>query len=164
MEVPVQRRSPGVTTVKRDIFGNNVGSSPFDFIQNFNQVSNQQQVVQVQAQEQTIQVVNNGQQQVVVEQAKQVLVVDQQNNGFNNNLKDIFRKTNARKNNNGVSTVMLVVQEIQVAVDDGQGNTVQQQVFAQSAVVANRGQQVTQTVMSKSLISVAMLEQVSNTF
>jgi hypothetical protein len=45
------------------------------------------------------------------------------------------------------ATVMLVVQEIQIAVDDGRGNQVQQQIFAQSAVVANRGARETQTVM-----------------
>lgn len=47
--------------------------------------------------------------------------------------------------------MMLVVQEIQVSVQDSFGNAFEQNVFAQSAVVANRGQFATQTVMSKSM-------------
>lgn len=98
--------------------------------------------------QETLQIVDNGRQQAVVQQVQEVLVVNQQQNGFNNDLNNLFRKSNARRNNNDQSTVMLVVQEIQVAVDDGQGNLFQQNVFAQSAVVANRGRRATQTVMS----------------
>lgn len=57
--------------------------------------------------------------------------------------------------------MMLVVQEIQVAVDDGRGNQVQQQIFAQQAVVANRGRQQTDTVMlfdSRTLIAQDILQ------
>lgn len=51
---------------------------------------------------------------------------------------------------------MLVVQEIQVAIDDGRGNQFQQNIFAQSAVVANRGARRSQTIMvfdSKTLVA-----------
>lgn len=91
-----------------------------------------------------------------MQQVNQVLVVDQVNNGFNNDLNNLFRKSNMQNQFRNVSTVMLVVQEIQVAVDDGRGNQVQQQIFAQSAVVANRGARETQTVMifdSRTLIA-----------
>jgi hypothetical protein len=82
-----------------------------------------------------------------VQQVNQVLVVDQVNNGFNNDLNNLFRKSNMQNQFRDKATVMLVVQEIQIAVDDGRGNQVQQQIFAQSAVVANRGARETQTVM-----------------
>jgi hypothetical protein len=94
-----------------------------------------------------LQIIDNGFQQQVVQQVNQVLVVDQVNNGFNNDLNNLFRKSNFQNQFQQVSTVMLVVQEIQVAVDDGRGNQFQQNIFAQSAVVANRGAQQTQTIM-----------------
>ena len=47
--------------------------------------------------------------------------------------------------------MLLVVQEIRIIVDDGRGNKAEQQVFAQSVVVANRGQRQTETVMRKFL-------------
>jgi hypothetical protein len=78
------------------------------------------------------------------------------NNGFNNDLNNIFRKSNFQNQFQQQATVMLVVQEIQVAVDDGRGNQFQQNIFAQSAVIANRGAQQTQTVMvfdSRTLIA-----------
>lgn len=78
---------------------------------------------------------------------QEVLIVDQVNNGFNNDLNNLFRKSNFQNQFRDVSTVTLVVQEIQVAIDDGRGNQVQQNIFAQSAVVANRGARQTQTVM-----------------
>lgn len=117
----------------------------FNFIDGFNNFNQQQQVLQIQ--EQNLQIVNNGFQQQVVQQVQEVLVVDQVNNGFNNDLNNLFRKSNFQNQFNDVSTVMLVVQEIQIAVDDGFGNSFQQNVFAQSALVANRGAFQTQTVM-----------------
>jgi hypothetical protein len=134
------RRSTAVS--KRQFGGNG-----FDFINGFNDVNQQEQVIQIK--EESLQIVDNGRQQVVVQQAQEVLIVDQQRNGFNNDLNDIFRKTNARRENQDETVVMLVVQEIQVAIDDGNGNVFQQQVFAQSAVVANRGRDSTKTVMSE---------------
>lgn len=47
--------------------------------------------------------------------------------------------------------MLLVVQEIQILIDDGKGNKAQQQVFAQSVVVANRGKKQTETVMREFL-------------
>jgi hypothetical protein len=113
-----------------------------DGFQNFNQ---QQQVIQIQ--EQNLQIIDNGIQRQVVQQVNQVLVVDQVNNGFNNQLNNIFRKSNFQNQFQQVTTVMLVVQEIQTIVDNGRGQRVQQNIFAQNVVVANRGLPQTQTVM-----------------
>jgi hypothetical protein len=110
----------------------------------------------VRVDQQSVQVLDNGRQQQVVQQVNQVLVVDQVNNGFNNDLNNLFRKSNMRNQNRDSATVMLVVQEIQVAIDDGRGNQFQQSIFAQSAVVANRGARQTNTVMifdSRTLIA-----------
>ncbi|CAI6336479.1 unnamed protein product [Periconia digitata] len=126
-----------------NVFGNQNG---FDFIGGFGNFQRQQEVVQIQ--QQNIQQVNfGGFQAQVVEQVNQVLVVDQQQNGFNNGLNNLFRSTGRRRERNDVSTVMMVVTQINVAVDDGRGNQFQQEVFAQSIVVANRGQQRSETVM-----------------
>lgn len=145
---------PGYTKRSNNIFGQGFNGAVvngfqqgngFNFIDGFNNFNQQQQVLQIQ--EQNLQIVNNGFQQQVVQQVQEVLVVDQVNNGFNNDLNNLFRKSNFQNQFNDVSTVMLVVQEIQVAVDDGFGNSFQQNVFAQSALVANRGAFQTQTVM-----------------
>jgi hypothetical protein len=101
----------------------------------------------VQIKEQNLQIVDNGIQQAVIAQAQEVLIVDQQNSRFN----DLFRQSNFRNKFNDVTTVVMVVQQIQVAVDDGRGNIFQQDVFAQSALVANRGFGSTQTVLGKFL-------------
>jgi hypothetical protein len=85
----------------------------------------------------------------VQEVVNQILVVDNQNNGNRRDMNNLFRKSSYRNNNRDKTTVLLVVQEIQIIVDDGRGNQVQQQVFAQSVVVANRGQRQTETVMRK---------------
>ncbi|KAF2010950.1 hypothetical protein BU24DRAFT_49478 [Aaosphaeria arxii CBS 175.79] len=140
---PIAPRTPNNNLV----FGNNAGRNAqgFSFIDGFNNFNNQQQVIQIQ--EQNLQIIDNGFQQQVVQQANEVLIVNNQQNGFNNQLNNLFRKSNFRNNFNQQSTVMLVVQEIQIAVDDGRGNQFQQNVFAQSAVVANRGLAATQTVM-----------------
>lgn len=117
----------------------------FNFIDGFNNFNQQQQVIQIQ--QQNLQIVDNGRQQAIVQQVQEVLIVDQVNNGFNNDLNNLFRKSNFQNKFQDVSTVMLVVQEIQVAIDDGRGNQIQQEIFAQSAVVANRGARETQTIM-----------------
>lgn len=149
-------------TKRANIFGNGFNGAVvngfsgngFNFGNGFNDFNNQAQVIQIQ--EQNLQIVDNGFQQQVVQQVNQVLVVDQVNNGFNNDLNNLFRKSNFRNNFGQQSTVMLVVQEIQVAVDNGFGGQFQQSVFAQSAVVANRGFPQTQTIMvfdSRTLIA-----------
>jgi hypothetical protein len=97
--------------------------------------------------------VDNGFQQQIVQQASEVLIVQEQNNGFNNQLNNLFRKSNFQNQFPDQSTVLMVVQEIQVAVDDGFGNSIEQQVFAQSVLVANRGLAATQTVMSMYLLT-----------
>ncbi|CAN9100636.1 unnamed protein product [Alternaria alternata] len=127
------------------INGFNGNDGDFNFIDGFNNFNQQQQVIQIQ--QQNLQIVDNGRQQAVVQQVQEVLIVDQVNNGFNNDLNNLFRKSNFQNQFRDVSTVTLVVQEIQVAIDDGRGNQVQQNIFAQSAVVANRGARQTQTVM-----------------
>ncbi|OAL44366.1 hypothetical protein IQ07DRAFT_592436 [Pyrenochaeta sp. DS3sAY3a] len=152
---------PGFTK-RANVFGqgfngavvNGFKGDGFNFIDGFNNFNQQQQVIQIQ--EQNLQIVNNGFQQQVVQQVNEVLIVDQVNNGFQNDLNNVFRKSNFQNQFQDVSTVMLVVQEIQVAVDDGFGNAFQQNVFAQSALVANRGAFQTQTIMvfdSKTLIA-----------
>ena len=62
-------------------------------------------------------------------------------------MNNLFRKSNFQNQFRDVATVLLVVQEIQIAIDDGRGNQIQQEIFAQSVVVANRGARETQTVM-----------------
>lgn len=81
----------------------------------------------------------------------QILVVDGQNNGNRRDMNNLFRKSSYRNNNKDKTTVLLVVQEIQILIDDGKGNKAQQQVFAQSVVVANRGKKQTETVMREFL-------------
>ena len=133
---------------------NGFNGQGFNFIDGFNNFNQQQQVIQIQ--EQSLQISNNGFQQAVVQNVQETLVVDQVNNGFNNDLNNLFRKANFQNQFQDVSTVMLVVQEVQVSLDDGQGNSFQQNVFAQSALVANRGALQTQTLMvfdSRTLIA-----------
>ncbi|KAL5117957.1 hypothetical protein ACEQ8H_004102 [Pleosporales sp. CAS-2024a] len=139
---------------KRDsIFGNGFNGAVlngfsgngFNFGSGFNNLNQQAQVIQIQ--QENLQIVNNGFQQQVVDQVNQVLVVDQVSNGFNQNLNNLFRKATFQNQFRDKTTVMLVVQEIQIAVADPRGNQLQQSIFAQKAVVANRGQPVTQTVM-----------------
>jgi hypothetical protein len=147
---PAKRQS-GFNSVVNGFNGND---GAFNFIDGFNNFNQQQQVIQIQ--NQNLQIVDNGRQQAVVQQVEQVLIVDQVNNGFNNDLNNLFRKSNFQNQFRDVATVTLVVQEIQVAIDDGRGNQVQQNIFAQSAVVANRGARETQTVMvfdSRTLIA-----------
>jgi hypothetical protein len=91
-----------------------------------------------------------------VQQVNEVLIVDQVNNGFNNDLNNLFRKSNFQNQYQQVTTVMIVVQEIQISIADAFGNKFEQQVFAQSIQVANRGAQQTQSIMifdSKTLIA-----------
>lgn len=127
---------------------NNFNGNGFNFIDGFNGFNNQQQVLQVQ--QQNLQIIDNGFQQAVVQQVNEVLVIDQQNNGFNRDLNNLFRKSNFRNNRRDEATVMLVVQQINVAVQDDRGNQFQQDVFAQSALIANRGARTTNTIMSTS--------------
>ncbi|KAF2683661.1 hypothetical protein K458DRAFT_418650 [Lentithecium fluviatile CBS 122367] len=142
---------------KRNNFGavsNGFGGNGFNFIDGFNNFNNQQQVIQIQ--EQNLQIVDNGFQQQVVQQVNEVLIVNQQQDGFNNDLNNLFRKSNFRNNNRDQATVIMVVQQIQVAVDDGRGNQFRQDVFAQSILVANRGARETQSIMvfdAKTLIA-----------
>lgn len=142
------KRSAPMTPVKRanDIFGNGFNGD-FDIFNQFGQFNNQQQVLQFQQQD--VQFIDNGAfGQQFVQQAQEVLIIDQQNNGFNNKFNDLARAASFRNQFPQQETVMLVVQQIDVAIDDGRGNQIQQSVFAQSAVVANQGAfGGTQTVM-----------------
>ncbi|KAF2274665.1 uncharacterized protein EI97DRAFT_459945 [Westerdykella ornata] len=141
---PISRPAPEKAMTPRNVLLGNNGQA-FNFIDGFNTFNNQNQVLQIQ--ENNLQLVNNGFQQQVVQQARQVLVLNQQNFGFNSGFNNLFRKANFKRQFPQVSTVMLVVQEIQVSVDNGFGQRVDQNVFAQSVVVANRGFPATQTVM-----------------
>jgi hypothetical protein len=149
---------PGYTKRQFDfnsvVNGFKADDNAFNFIDGFNNFNQQEQVLQIQ--QQNLQIIDNGREQVVVQQVQEVLIVDQVNNGFNNDLNNLFRKSNMQNKNRDVSTVMLVVQEIQISIDDGRGNQFQQSIFAQSAVVANRGRDQSQTVMifdSRTLIA-----------
>ncbi|KAF2827976.1 hypothetical protein CC86DRAFT_202478 [Ophiobolus disseminans] len=133
---------------------NGFSGDGFNFADGFNNFNEQQQVIQVR--EESLQIIDDGRRQQVVQQVNEVLIVDQVNNGFNNDLNNVFRKSNFQNQNQDVATVMIVVQEIQIAIDDGRGNQVQQNIFAQSIVVANRGARESQTVMvfdSRTLIA-----------
>jgi hypothetical protein len=92
-------------TKRNNIFGKNdfngavlngFSGNGFNFANGFNDFNNQAQVIQIQ--EQNLQIVDNGFQQQVVQQVNQVLVVDQVNSGFNNDLNNLFRKSNFRNN------------------------------------------------------------------
>jgi hypothetical protein len=124
---------------------NGFGGDGFNFIDGFNRFNDQASVVQVK--QESLQIQDNGFQQQVVQQVNEVLVVNQEQNGFNNDLNNLFRKANFRRERDQESTVMLVVQQIQVSVADDRGNSFQQDVFVQSALVANRGARTTNTVM-----------------
>jgi hypothetical protein len=131
------------------------GANGFNFPGALNQFNDVQQIVQIK--EQNLQIVDNGVQQAVIAQAQEVLIIDQQNARFN----DLFRQSNYRNKFNDVTTVVMVVQQIQIAVDDGRGNVFQQEIFAQSAVVANRGASSTQTVLvqdERQLIATQVLD------
>jgi hypothetical protein len=144
--LPHYKRQSGIS--------NGFGGNGFNFIDGFNNFNQQEQVIQIQ--EQNLQVIDNGFQQQVVQQVNQVLVVNQQQNGFNNDMNNLFRKSNFRNRNNDQATVIMVVQQVQVSIDDGRGNQFQQDIFAQSILVANRGARQTQSVMifdSKTLIA-----------
>ncbi|RAR11984.1 hypothetical protein DDE82_000324 [Stemphylium lycopersici] len=147
--INVPQSLPGSTKRQVDfnsvVNGFNGDDGAFNFIDGFNRFNQQQQVIQIQ--EQNLQIVDNGIQQQIVQQVQEVLIVDQVNNGFNNDLNNLFRKSNFQNQFREVSTVMLVVQEIQTVVVDGRGNRVDQSIFAQQAIVANRGARETQTVM-----------------
>ena len=125
--------------------GFNSNNGGFNFINGFNNFNQQRRVIQVQ--EQSLQIIDNGGRQQIVQQVEQVLVVDRVNNGFNSDLNDLFRKSNFRNQFRNVATVVLVVQEIQVIIDDRRRGRIQQNLFAQRAIVANRGARQTQTVM-----------------
>ncbi|KAF1980021.1 hypothetical protein BU23DRAFT_530 [Bimuria novae-zelandiae CBS 107.79] len=138
--------------------GGNQQSQAFNFIDGFNNFNNQQQVIQVK--EQNLQIVDNGRQQAVVQQVNEVLIVQNEQDGFNRDLNNLFRKSSMRRERNDRATVMLVVQQIQVSVQDDRGNAFQQDVFVQSAVVANRGARETNTVMlfeSKAIVATEIL-------
>lgn len=133
---------------------NGFSGNGFNFADGFNKFNQQQQVIQIQ--EQNLQIIDNGFQKQVVQQVQEVLIVDTVNNGFSRDLNNLFRKSSFSNQFNQVTTVMIVVQEIQVAVADAFGNQFQQNVFAQSIQVANRGAAQTQSIMifdSKTLIA-----------
>ncbi|ORY09805.1 hypothetical protein BCR34DRAFT_589014 [Clohesyomyces aquaticus] len=142
------------TPVKRSFGGNNINAfggndfsnnDNFNFFDQFDNVNrrNQEQVINIQKEQLLIE--DNGIQQLVIQQVEQVIVID--NNRGRRGFNDLARKSNFRNNNRDISTVMIVVQEIQVSVDDGRGNRFDKQVFAQSIDVANRGRRQSETIM-----------------
>ncbi|KAF2119971.1 hypothetical protein BDV96DRAFT_595575 [Lophiotrema nucula] len=150
VDVPVYRRTAPVTPAKRglDVFGiqNN-----FDFINQVDAFSQQQQIVNFQQEEVFFAENSNNfgrdQQQVIFAQAQKVVQIEQENNGGNLFFNDLSRKASFRNSNPGVETVVMVVKQIDISIDDGRGNQIQQQVFAQSVVIANRGARETQAIM-----------------
>jgi len=87
--------------------------------------------------------VQEGGNTAIVEQVQQVLIQNSNNNNKNNEK----RKASYRKRNSKQSTVLLVVQQVVVKVVDNSGNSFQEVIFAESAVIANRGRGSTQTIM-----------------
>ncbi|KAF1914633.1 hypothetical protein BDU57DRAFT_531090 [Ampelomyces quisqualis] len=153
--------SAPVSKRQNSIFGNDYNGAVvngfsgngFNFADGFNNFNQQQQVIQIQ--EQNLQIIDNGVQQQVIQQVNQVLIVDTDSSGFKNDMNDLFRKSNFQNQFQQVTTVIIVVQEIQIAINDGE-NQFQQDIFAQRVVIANRGAQETQTVMifdSRTLIA-----------
>ncbi|USP80301.1 hypothetical protein yc1106_07575 [Curvularia clavata] len=125
--------------------GLNINNGGFNFIDGFNNFNQQERIVQIQ--QQNVQIVDDRSRQQILQQAQQVLIVDQVNNGFNNDLNNLFRKSNFANRFRDVRTTMLVVQEIVTVIDDGRGNRREQSIFAQNVVVANRNGRQQQTVM-----------------
>lgn len=128
--------------------GNEFGGNDdaFDFMDGFDNYRNQDVVIQVQ--QENVAVIQNGNDvRVIQESVNQVLVIDQEQNRNQRDINNLFRKSSYRNNFGDKTTVILVVTEVQIKIDDGRGNQVDQRVFAQSVVVANRGQQETETVM-----------------
>ncbi|KAI8932790.1 hypothetical protein NX059_010280 [Plenodomus lindquistii] len=123
----------------------NDDNDDFNVLDNLNNFNDQEQVIQIQ--QNNLQIIDDGDRQVVVQQVQQVLIVDQAENGARNDMKNMFRKSNYRNKNRDVTTVILVVQEIEIVIDDGRGTRVEADIFAQNVVVANRGARETQTVM-----------------
>jgi hypothetical protein len=126
---------------------NGFNDNGFDWINGFSNFNKQEQVIQIR--EESLKIVDNGRRREVVEQVQQVLIVDQVNSGFNKNLNNMFRKSNFNNRFQDRETVIIVVQEIQISVDDGRGNRFEESIFAQEIVVANRGRKSgkSQTVM-----------------
>jgi hypothetical protein len=130
-----------------DKFGNNdFDFNRFDLIDGFDNFRNQDTFLQVDANNVFIQQ-DRDRQRIIQEKVTQVLIVDQQND-FNRNReqRNLFRRANFRNNNRDRSTVILVVTQVNVVLDNGFGRQDQQQFFAQSAIVANRGHRETDTI------------------
>ncbi|OCK78073.1 hypothetical protein K432DRAFT_101134 [Lepidopterella palustris CBS 459.81] len=81
--------------------------------------------------------------EVIIEQVKEVLIVNSSNNSKNNKK----RKAAYKSKSKDVTTVLIVVQIIEIKIDDGKGNKIQEDIFAESIVIANKGKKSTQTIM-----------------
>ncbi|EMD58667.1 hypothetical protein COCSADRAFT_69451, partial [Bipolaris sorokiniana ND90Pr] len=138
----LDRRQIDVSSV---INGFNRNDGAFNFIDGFNNFNKQQKVIQIQ--QQKIQIVDDRSRQQIVQQIQQVLIVDQVNNGFNNDLNNLFRKSNFQNQFRDRRTDVIIVQEIIVVIDDGRGGRRDQSFFAQNTIVANRGGRDRQSVM-----------------
>jgi hypothetical protein len=103
---------------------------------------------------------NNGEeaaaQQVMLQQVNQALAIDQQANALTNEMDNVFRMAAFAQKDPEKSTVVVMVQEIKISieivvqVDDEkeEKRKVDASVYKQEAMVANRGKQETETVMS----------------
>lgn len=91
--------------------------------------------------------------QLMLLQVNQLLLRDQKANAAQKEIDNVFRAAVMAQRDRERSTVMVVVTEIktQVAVVDstGEKRAIEANVFKQEAIVANRGKEETQTVMSK---------------
>lgn len=91
--------------------------------------------------------------QLMLLQVNQALRRDQKANAAQKELDNALRAAAMAQREREKSTVMVVVTEIktQVEVEDitGEKRAIEANVFKQEAIVANRGKQETQTIMSK---------------
>ncbi|KAF2492379.1 hypothetical protein BU16DRAFT_584473 [Lophium mytilinum] len=87
--------------------------------------------------------VQKGNNVAIVETVKTVLI----KNNSNNKKKNKKRKGSYKKKNSKNTTVLKIVQQIEVQLSDNKGNKVKKVVFAQSEVIANKGQKKTDTIM-----------------
>ncbi|KAF2816074.1 uncharacterized protein BDZ99DRAFT_565946 [Mytilinidion resinicola] len=87
--------------------------------------------------------IQKGNNVAIVEQVKTVLI----ENSSNNKKKNKKRKSAYKKKNSKNTTILIVVQKVVIEIADNKGNKVQELIFAQSEIIANKGQKKTDTIM-----------------
>lgn len=87
----------------------------------------------------------------VLQKVNQALLKDQKDKAAEIELDNVLRAAALAQEKPDKSVVVLIVQEIIISIDIGQkeNDKINTSVFKQGLVVANRGKQVTETVMGK---------------